>query len=149
MNIKERKKMSLDYFTRGKYLINDSQDLRKNKENVESSNLLLYFGIELLLKSYLIINHKDITINKLSSHYGHNLKLLLKDSKDFDKLNTISNIDFIELIDWLTDYYYSDFTELRYSSSKKHRIFPIMTFDVLLSNLIAPMGYYIEKFTKT
>jgi hypothetical protein len=143
MNLDERKQISTHYFTKGNGLIDSSKIIKSNY----GFDILLYIGIELILKSFLIIKDEAISRNKLVE-YGHDLKLLLKDAEKYDNLNTISNPEFIEIINWLLDSYSVNMVELRYNTKPKLRVFPSMTYDVLNSHLTSPMNYTVREFRK-
>ena len=94
MNLKERKKVAIRFYTRGKSLIETSKKIHGDY----GFDILLYIGIELILKSYLVIKDQDISEDKLRK-YGHNLEELRKDASKYDDLNVISSDDFQEIID--------------------------------------------------
>jgi hypothetical protein len=145
MNIEERKQMATHYYTRGSKLISSSKKLWESND-IYGFDLLLYVGIELVLKSYLVIKDTNITINKLQNYYGHNINSLLRDAGDYDDLNAISNNDIKNIIDWLLESYSPNIVDLRYNVKDKLRVFPVSIYDTLESWLVAPMLYILKQF---
>ncbi len=148
LSLEERRRISTFYSTKGSGLISSSENIGKDSNTSAGFDILLYIGIELILKSFLIIKDENITEKKLVSYYGHDIKRLIRDAQKYDELNTISSDEFIDVIDWLLEAYSPNMIELRYNDKEKMRIFPIMIYDVLTSKLIAPMNYILREFVE-
>lgn len=143
MNLTERRKIATHYYQKGKSLINTSKEIQPDY----GFDILLYIGIELILKSYLVIKDQNISKQTLIK-YGHDLDKLRRDASKYDDLGIISSNNFEDMINWLLEFYSKDIVELRYNDTNKLRIFPAMTYDVLSSKLTEPVGYLLRDFRK-
>jgi hypothetical protein len=127
----------------GKDYIDTAEIIFLKNISLSASGLLLYHGIELLFKSYILINSDETeqTIKK----YKHNLvKLYNKCVKlDGDKFDKEQKLKFF--LYFLINNYAIDNIKIRYPTESSFKRFPRDIFEIIEETLSGPLETLVRK----
>ena len=111
------------FYQLGKDCIEDAGFLYENKKN-QSFSILLIHGIELVLKSYILLEDENIKVEDLKKRpFGHECQKLLDKSKKLGFENIFPK-EAVEVLEFLFGYYSNDSIEVRYRTKTGLKLFP-------------------------
>ena len=151
-----RPQTAIVYFRRGEDFIKDAQFLFNShveyKTSIISCGLLLLQGIELLLKSFIIIKDKnenfEEVLHYLQYNYGHKYIKIYQKCLALDDDKLISNKELGEDLEFLNDNFADNYVELRYPNSATHRYIPEDIFQDVDNYLIKPLHLLTVEYDK-
>lgn len=129
---------AISYYNKGKSCIDDAELLfLQNRKNYD---ILLFQGLELLLKSFILMNDGKITMKKLKDEYGHNCDEAYRHCMTLKNKGIISDPS-LELTMKSLRTYETNPVNLRYQDKTEIRISPDWTsaFKVIKQELIEPI----------
>lgn len=152
MKIFTRSQTAIVYFSRGENCIKDAKFLFENKRSLISCGFLLLQGIELLLKSFIIIKDKNQNFEEvlmdLQYNYGHKYVKIYQKCLRLDDKKIISNKKLGEDLKFLNDNFADNYVELRYPKSATNRYMPEEIFQDVDSYLIKPLHLLTIEYDK-
>ena len=135
--------MAHSFFVKSRYFLQSSLDLYKMRQKELSPDitfgLLLVHGIELALKSFILVKNPGIDIKTIKDRFGHNYKKTYKYCLTLDKDGIIKDDKLKQLINTLSDKFFFDTIDARFPKGSSKHFFPHNTFVILKEKLMDPM----------
>jgi hypothetical protein len=132
------------FYIDGARCIKDAEFLWAEKgQNQSSYAILLIHGIELLLKSYILLNETKELDECRKIFYGHDYKKLYEKCQEYS--TELNNGDLEYLINQLSLYFYPDSITARYIEKNRIIEFYDNSFTILNNHLVVPIKILIDQ----
>lgn len=146
-----REQIIVAFYVQGKGCI-DNSELIFNSSNKVGYDLLLYHGIELILKSFIIMKENsipfEILMEKLrSKEYGHTLEKLYAYCLKLDK-SFFEDTTFKYNIEFLYSLYSGSSIDIRYHTKSQLRTFPITIYNSIREEVFSRLKEQIDVYTQ-
>lgn len=136
----------MGYYNKGRSCIRDAAFLSEN-HRIQCYEILLFNGLELLFKSFILIKDKSATKEDLKK-YGHDYLKAYRRCLELDNEKIISDEDFKNQLEFLYNFYEPDPIKSRYAERRGLRHFPQDIFRSTEENIIAPMFSLVKDYYK-
>lgn len=135
------------YYTKGEACIEDAGFLFQQKR-IQVYGILLLQGVELLLKSFLLIKDPSVTLDILKNQYSHGYYKIFKKCLELDDEKILSNNSLATSIQMLDDSFERSYVDLRYPNEPRLRKHPTNIFSIINMGLIEPMKDKVHEHYK-
>lgn len=142
-----RKELVMRYYTKGSSCVKDAAFLFDNNHG-QCYDILLFNGLELLFKSFILIKDNSIGNDDLKK-YGHKYLKAYRRCLELDKEKIISSEEFKNQLEFLYDFWEPDPIKSRYAERHGLRHFPKDIFRSTEENIINPMFPLVKEFYKS